>query len=192
MKKILTLAPFIALISCSSIETPVKEQTIYELSTEEKENLLSWKEMQPSLKRLVVIESELIELLSTLRQTIQEKEAASAITVAPLPPVKDIAVVPLPPVEAISKSPQKKHALQLFATKTLEELNLQWGILKQKHAESLSDLPVKYERAEVGQQIYYRLKVGEFTTKEKANFKCKALLTVPLKCFVVSSAGEYL
>ena len=66
--------------------------------------------------------------------------------------------------------------VQLFSSSHKETVEKTWQTILKKHKGLLSDTPMTIEKADIaGKGTFYRLKVGEFSTKQRATTLCTKL-----------------
>jgi hypothetical protein len=78
------------------------------------------------------------------------------------------------------------YALQVASITELRGLPKVWNQMLQKNSTLLANLEPNYQKTNVKNTDYYRLKVGGFSTHGEANQKCSALKAAGVACLVVS------
>jgi len=137
---------------------------------------------------------------STRRNAEARSERRSEIFAASRMPTR-AAVAPAPPVEAervtkaidteMATAPaaqepadtkpaaksRRRYRLQLAASTSEESIRKDWSEFRENHADLFEGLEGRIERAEVGEKkvVWYRLRVGPFSTTAKARELCAKL-----------------
>lgn len=189
----------------------LKQQEHDKLLKRHDELLKEWSELKPGLERLLAIEEELNLLLGQLAQLSTSLEedtvsssnvpAPSVVHYSPAPstqPVQEtIATAELPesapdvestentePTDA-THSADANFALQVASIPEYYRLPAIWGQLLDKNPQLLADMKPNYQKTNVKNTDYYRLKIGSFATRQDANRKCNDLKAAGMNCLVV-------
>jgi septal ring-binding cell division protein DamX len=200
----------------SVARTQLTVQQIHDLKKSQ-EHIQEWEEIAPSLKRLVAIESELKSLISELNSiatnesnNIQTDKIQHKITESPekennklshnatMKPVMandKVIVSPALPISSPDKIPLNKngselYSLQFISLATKESLPPIWEKLQDKHPQLLDNLQPRYQKTTLNGKAYYRLKAGEFHTKNLAAELCKELSAVGENCYITKGIGR--
>ena len=180
-----------------------------------KNHLKEWRDMKPSVERLIAIEGELRELIEYLKESPEVVGHES-----------EPDTMPAPILEPMSKSIQsegnvdeessnnlitntklkedkkqldittsemsdnKGFAVQLEALSTLNSLRSTWTNLTQKHSDLLSTLTPVYEQLEIKGSIFYRLKARGLSSKTQAQQLCQKLQQLNSSCMLSSNVGK--
>lgn len=192
-----------------------KQQEHDKLLKRHDELLQEWSELKPGLTRLLAIEEELNLLLGQLAQlstSLEESTASNESNVnnAPAPsvahysptpsaqPVQEVlATAEIP--ETISPETSNNSAEQTEATAPIDanfalqvasipeyyRLPAIWGQLLDKNPQLLANMEPNYQKTNVRNTDYYRLKIGSFATRQDANRKCNDLKAAGMNCLVV-------
>jgi hypothetical protein len=105
---------------------------------------------------------------------------AAAATVAPSP----VAAAIPPRVSAVSG-----YRLQIAALPSQERAGEEWGRLSSRHADLLGGLKPEVTRADLGDRIVYRLRVGPIASEQTARALCQSLSGRGVGCLVVAPRG---
>ena len=192
-----------------------KQQEHEKLLKRHDELLQEWSELKPGLTRLLAIEEELNLLLGQLAQlstSLEESTASSESNVsnAPAPsvahysptpsahPVQEVlATAEIPettPMETSSDSAEQTEiatpvdanfALQVASIPEYYRLPAIWSQLLDKNPQLLANMEPNYQKTNVRNTDYYRLKIGSFATRQDANRKCNDLKAAGMNCLVV-------
>ncbi|MEB3703140.1 SPOR domain-containing protein [Candidatus Bealeia paramacronuclearis] len=78
--------------------------------------------------------------------------------------------------------------IQLGSLKSKEDAEDEWKRLSKKHANVLGKLKHSVQKVDLGAEkgVFHRLRVGHFTTREKAKVACSALKEKGVECLVVT------
>jgi cell division septation protein DedD len=113
---------------------------------------------------------------------------AQAVTA---PPVSEPIVAQVAPPASVS-SPAN-FALQLVSITERHLLPHVWQEMREKTPQLLADMEPNFQKINVRNTDYYRLKVGGFTTRNEANQKCTDLKSAGISCLVVDyTASNFL
>mgnify|MGYP003145420843 CR=1 FL=1 len=189
-----------------------KQQEHDKLLKKHDELLKEWSELKPGLTRLLAIEQELNLLLGQLAQlsTSLEESAASTENHTSTPSVAHYTPTPSPqPVQevlATAEIPEPvstetsddmaeqtepvapmdaNFALQVASIPEYYRLPAIWGQLLDKNPQLLANMEPNYQKTNVRNTDYYRLKIGSFATRQDANRKCNDLKAAGMNCLVV-------
>lgn len=189
-----------------------KQQEHDKLLKRHDELLQEWSELKPGLTRLLAIEEELNLLLGQLAQlsTSLEESTASNESTVPAPSVAHSSPTPLAqpihevlttaeipeviPSEAPSELAEQAEvaapvdanfALQVASIPEYYRLPAIWGQLLDKNPQLLANMEPNYQKTNVRNTDYYRLKIGSFATRQDANRKCNDLKAAGMNCLVV-------
>lgn len=189
-----------------------KQQEHDKLLKRHDELLQEWSELKPGLTRLLAIEEELNLLLGQLAQlsTSLEESTASNESSAPTPSVAHSSPTPLAqPIHEVlttaeipevisSEAPSElaeqaevaapadaNFALQVASIPEYYRLPAIWGQLLDKNPQLLANMEPNYQKTNVRNTDYYRLKIGSFATRQDANRKCNDLKAAGMNCLVV-------
>lgn len=80
---------------------------------------------------------------------------------------------------------KERFAVQLVSTKSKESSESEWKRLSKKHAEILKDLPHSISEIKTSSAVFFRLRAGDFETREKAAPVCEKLKAKKQECLVV-------
>lgn len=190
----------------------LKQQEHDKLLKRHDELLKEWSELKPGLERLLAIEEELNLLLGQLAQlsTSLEEETVSSSSNVPAPSVAHYSPTPsaqpvqetiataaipesIPEAESTedtestdaSHSADANFALQVASIPEYYRLPAIWGQLLDKNPQLLADMKPNYQKTNVKNTDYYRLKIGSFATRQDANRKCNDLKAAGMNCLVV-------
>ena len=73
-------------------------------------------------------------------------------------------------------SSHEKWRIQLFSSSDKKKVEKTWKVISAKHKKLLANMPMDIEKAEIsGKGTFYRLKIGDFPTKERAANLCAKL-----------------
>ena len=174
-----------------------------------------WKTLKPGLQRLLSIEEELKLLIGQLDQLSASLEQSQAspilaidahngpapIAIAATPSTTNYIATPaaipneLLAAETASVAASFKqygvqsdanYALQVASITDLRGLPKVWNQLLQKNSTLLANLEPNFQKTNVKNTDYYRLKVGGFSTHSEANQKCSDLKAAGVACLVVN------
>lgn len=190
----------------------IKQQEHDKLLKRHDELLKEWSELKPGLTRLLAIEDELNLLLGQLAQlsTSLEESTASNESNTPTPnvshysptpsaqPVQEILATAEIPETVTTETPSKiteptegaapvdaNFALQVASIPEYYRLPAIWGQLLDKNPQLLANMEPNYQKTNVRNTDYYRLKIGSFATRQDANRKCNDLKAAGMNCLVV-------
>lgn len=179
-----------------TLQQPTKEVTANEkkiTNPKFEEHLSEWLELKPSVKRLIAIEGELLELIeqlsamtnkpsniATKNKTQPTFDKGQKLPTEQVSPV-EIPKLPLPRATTISKERQS-YALQLAALNEKVQIKTTWNALVKKHPSILNTLELTYEESIVNSKTYYRVKAGKFNDKATAIQLCKQLIILKTNC----------
>ena len=92
-------------------------------------------------------------------------------------PVKEVKSAPKTEVKEVKKQPvQEMWHAQLFSSTDKVKVEKTWKTILSKHKGLLSDMPMHIVKADIaGKGTFYRLQVGDFTTKDRAANLCAKL-----------------
>jgi hypothetical protein len=80
-------------------------------------------------------------------------------------------------------TPKEVWHAQLFSSTDKAKVEKTWQTISAKHKGLLSDMPMNIVRAEIaGKGTFYRLQVGDFSTKERASNLCAKLKAKKQDC----------
>ena len=86
-------------------------------------------------------------------------------------------------VETVEVAKKGSWQLQLMASSDINAINKGWSDLKNKHSK-LKNISYEIENSKLDNNSpIFRLKVGEFSTKEEADMLCAQLKSEGLGCF---------
>lgn len=89
--------------------------------------------------------------------------------------------------EEESAPPSDSHfALQVASITDMRRLPIVWQEMMDKNRALLADMEPNFERTNVRNTDYYRLKLGGFSTEREASRKCDVLKNAGVDCIVVS------
>jgi hypothetical protein len=173
--------------------------------------LKEWKNLKPGLTRMVAIEGELKQLMIQLEKMSTETKvnppATSAAPVAANEPLVETVSTPAPivplapsriaepienkavenkPVVAAHLAASGNFALQVASTTARDQLPQIWQQMVQRNPQVLAPLAPNFQKTNVKNTDYYRLKLGSFLTQQEASQKCSDLKNLGISCFVVS------
>jgi cell division septation protein DedD len=139
-----------------------------------------WKKSEANVQRLIAIEKELNLLIQQLNTITTEAEIASAASKT------NVSETPSP------AQAQPKYMLQLASLNNIYNVNKTWSELKAQQPALLKDLPAYSQQVEVNGKKYYRLKVGQFTSKSQAQQVCRQLTQKKVSCLLAPYSGSAL
>lgn len=91
------------------------------------------------------------------------------------------------PAAAASGALSGSHVVQIGAFRSEAEANAQWDKYRAKFPDLAAKTSKDIERADLGAKgIYYRLRVGPFSSKDAASEQCKLMSAAGMGCFVKS------
>jgi len=150
-------------------------------------SMKSWQEVQPSVDRLVAIESELNVLISQLNTLVMEAEKEQQ-QVVKNKPKKAITTTP----KAIIASSDKHYSLQLASIATPAKVEQSWlDILKGSAGQLGGEQPL-VETIQVKNKTYYRIKIGKFSSKQIAKRECEQLKESNIDCIISAYSKQTL
>lgn len=234
MKKILSIASsiYICLIisGCSSTPGEAEKPTTSETKMESphsdssikniEEQLSQWKEMKPSLERLVLIEDELKIIIQEMnrmaveqKKIIAEQKDKPKPTALPQTAKAEPAVVPQtakvepmdtpnekssteqkaskPVVTANKETPSySKYALQIFTVENGFLLKRAWKLWSKKYGNIIGKYKPIYQEVKDGNTTYFRVKIKNFITKKDARETCLRLKKEGGDCFITNNLGK--
>ena len=107
---------------------------------------------------------------------------------APIAPAPKADVAKAPPAPAVSKTATAvktgSYLLQVGAYKSEEEATAAWKAYQAKHAALLSGFGPDIQRADVGDKVWYRLRIASFADKDTAVAVCDRLKAQNGNCFL--------
>ncbi len=125
----------------------------------------------------------------------EEIKVITEVDVPAQPEVIPVVKSDVKPVQKAQTSTQKegkktqnseKWHVQLFSSSDKAKVEATWKTISVKHKQLLSNMPMDIEKAEIsGKGTFYRLKVGEFPSKERAANLCSKLKKKKQDCFPV-------
>lgn len=167
---------------------------------EPKKNAVPVAEKNGGEKSVISEKNESIQPSQSEKPTVIEKDATSL----PVPPkepaivAQQSAVLPLPKAESVQKEttqqikqPTIQEAkksgniwrVQLFATNNKAAVEKAWKRISTTHKSLLSNMSYTIEPAEIkGKGTFYRLKVGQFATRDMAAALCTKLKAKKQDC----------
>lgn len=152
---------------------------------------------------------ELEQLSASLAQSQHSAQVASAPAPTPVPvaftsstPVSTAAVAPAVineavvsepvqaaprplPVSTVERATGGNYALQVASITEPHRLQATWRNLLDKNPQLLAELEPNYQKIQVKNTDYYRLKVGSFNTQQEASRTCSHLKSAGVSCLVV-------
>lgn len=160
---------------------------------------------QPMLPSAVIEPETKEEDLPVMEEKVQEEIEISefpSVEAEPeqpvLPPVaqepqeeEKVQPVPAPePVKVVEKKEKPKNTViwraQLLSSSDKKKVETSWKEISKKHAALLSDMPYKITSATIaGKGTFWRLQVGEFSSKEAAQNLCAKLKKKKQDCIAV-------
>lgn len=163
-------------------DTPVKVERLFDVP--EEQPVLPPVVEEPEVVPFAEIEPDSLEVET---EVVQPEEVAPVEEVKPAPqPEKK--VEPAPKKEPVKKETavKDKWRVQLFSSSDKAKVEKTWKTILKKHKGLLSDTPMTIEKADIaGKGTFYRLKVGEFSTKQRATTLCQKLKKQKQDCFPV-------
>lgn len=79
----------------------------------------------------------------------------------------------------------EKYMVQLVSTRSESAAESEWKRLSKKYGEFIADRPYLISKTVVASGTFYRLRVGQFETRDEANALCDQLKSKKQECFVV-------
>lgn len=169
------------------------------------EHLHEWQDIKPGIERLVAIEGELTELIDQLNTIITENEVAkqqapaqsqqqvAAVPPAPLPEVTKkaepaVAVKPEPVTQSAATGPA--YTLQLYSLSNQQQVRPTWYKLQHKHPAILGKLKAIFEKINIKQKTFYRVKAGKFSDSFQADEMCSRLKALGTQCIPTEYKGQ--
>lgn len=163
-----------------------------------------------TVEKVKTIEPKIVKEENT--STTTTRKLKKSITTAPAPATKPttiketkVASVPKSNIKSMTQpsalnklidktaSPEAKSAnlkgwgVQLLASKSKNAVERSWKTISKKHS-MLSKIPHNIVKADLGKKgIYYRLRVGSYTTKSEASTLCSTLKANKQDCMVVKN-----
>jgi len=171
-------------------------QSLMEKQEQHDQLLTEWQQLKPALKRLAVVEEELSLLIEQLEQhtlaavdnqknaeqsAIPQSQASAAARISPTEPVKGESID-----QRVASTADKRFSLQITSLSDPLRLPVVWQQLQRKYPAELGDLEPNFEKIKVGNEDYYRLKVGAFADKQQATNRCSQLKNLSINCLVSS------
>ena len=127
-------------------------------------DLQQWHKLQPDLERLVAIEGELRLLISQLNTLVNEAK------------IKQKTEIEKKAVKPNNSDKKKKfYAVQLVSVSNVNSIQSSWLKIKQKNSALLSQYQPLIEQVTIKNKVYSRIKVGKFSSKNKASQLCLQL-----------------
>lgn len=215
MKYISLITSLVLLAGCSTFQeqvlprlVPNEKQNSHKQQVVELENhLAEWKQIKPSLERLMVIEGELRELIIQLnaikhvesqsderqptkqqqqqqQQLVFQKTNSTEAATEEVKTKSDLINQLDKATSIIEPKPIIKYSLQFLSVKKKDNVKPAWDKLIKKHPQILSSLIPIYEKIDINSTVYYRLKAGTFDSKQVATSMCKQLQLQETTCIV--------
>jgi len=196
----LVLGLMISACSSSPADTTPATTNFSQVTSDEKstanieQHLAEWKEIRPSLERLVMIEAELKSLIKEIaRMSAEQKKTMAVQEVA-----QETVVTPAPlpaPISASKEVPKvtpsySKYALQVFTIDNISILDDSWQRWSKNHSATLMGHSNIYQNAEKNGISYYRIKINDFITKQRALDTCQQLKKEGGDCFLTNNVGQ--
>ena len=121
-----------------------------------------------------------IETQPSVAETITRKAVSDVVQTAP-------EITPTAP-EVVQTA--ANFALQVAAITDIRQLPNIWQGLVKKYPNVLADLTPNFQKTNVHNTDYYRLKLGAFNTQTEASTKCADLKAAGVTCLVVNYTGS--
>ncbi|WDE12075.1 SPOR domain-containing protein [Thalassomonas haliotis] len=175
------------------------------------EHLHEWQDIKPGIERLVAIEGELTELIDQLNTIITENEAAkqpapaqsrqqlAAAGSATKSQVMPEAIKKTEPAVAAKPTPEPvtqsaatgpAYTLQLYSLSNQQQVRPTWYRLQHKHPAILGKLKAIFERINIKQKVFYRVKAGKFSDSFQADEMCSRLKALGTQCIPTEYKGQ--
>lgn len=185
------------LVGCQSMNssTPAAGESELSAKQQDYETLLQeWQALKPGITRLLAIEEELNALLGELEHLqanlANAQKANASTTVAATPaapaPAPVSTVAPVIPQSASGGN----YALQVASITEAHLLPATWKSMVNKSPELMTTLEPNFQKIQVKNTDYYRLKVGSFASIQDASRTCGKLKVAGIPCFVVDYNGS--
>jgi len=150
----------------------------------------SWQEVQPSVDRLVAIESELNVLISQLNTLVMEAEEEDK-KIAKSQPKKAVASYSKK-AKAVVSPRDKNYSLQLASIASPDKVEQSWLDILKSSAGRLGGEQPLIQVVQIKNKAYYRIKVGRYSSKQAAQKECNQLKGNNIDCIVAAYSAQTL
>lgn len=96
-----------------------------------------------------------------------------------------VVVQEAPKPTPVKKADDSVFSVQLVSTRSAESAEQEWKRLSKKYAEIISGLPHTVSEVSVEKGVFYRLRVGQYKTRDEAKLVCDQLKEKKQECLVV-------
>ncbi len=124
------------------------------------------------------------QMIPVVSSTPPVTDTPPAQVVAPVTPVA-VSQPAIAPANLPASARSGGFALQVASITELHRLPEIWQQLQNKHPRLMATMEPNYQKTQVRNTDYYRLKIGQFASRQEANSKCSALQSAGVNCLVV-------